>query len=468
MAHLHSVYDSDKHFVVNAITREIKNVSTTKTTVIQYDHNSERFTFELPRYIEGHDMLQCNKVEVHYLNIDSSNKETKEGIYLVDDLQESPEDENILICSWLISQSATALIGSLNFLLRFACVTDDTIDYVWNTGINTNIYVSKGIFNSEIVAEQYLDLIKEWESRLEVVENSMGSGGISPTVKVTLIDGGYRVTITDAQGVKTFDVMNGKDGKNGENGTMSFEELTDEQKATLKGDDGLTPYIGENGHWWIDEVDTGIIADGKDGVSPTLSSKQTENGVEIEITDVNGTKKVELLNGTKGDTGNSGVYMGETEPTDPDVNVWINPDGEAVEYQEKLIAGNNITIRNNVISAIGGSSGEGGSVDLSGYATLDDLSNKVDKVTGKSLIADAEIERLKNVTNYDDTEIKQDLTEINQELNNKADKSDIPDISNLASKNDIPKLVTLTQVEYDALVSAGTVDDNTYYFIKEE
>lgn len=30
---------------------------------------------------------------------------------------------------------------------------------------------------------------------------------------------------------------------------------------------------------------------------------------------------------TKGDTGDSGVYMGEEEPTDPDVNVWIKPSG---------------------------------------------------------------------------------------------------------------------------------------------
>lgn len=32
---------------------------------------------------------------------------------------------------------------------------------------------------------------------------------------------------------------------------------------------------------------------------------------------------------TKGDTGDSGVYMGEEEPTDPDVNVWIDPNGAA-------------------------------------------------------------------------------------------------------------------------------------------
>ena len=58
-------------------------------------------------------------------------------------------------------------------------------------------------------------------------------------------------------------------------------------------------------------------------------------------------------------------------------------------------------------------------IDLSGYATKDDLATKVDKVTGKSLIADSEITRLASVTNYDDTEIK-------NTLRNKADTSAIP------------------------------------------
>ena len=48
----------------------------------------------------------------------------------------------------------------------------------------------------------------------------------------------------------------------------------------------------------------------------------------------------------------------------------------------------------------------GGDVDLSGYVTKDELNNKVDKVKGKSLIDDIEIERLKNVTNYDDTQLR--------------------------------------------------------------
>ena len=51
----------------------------------------------------------------------------------------------------------------------------------------------------------------------------------------------------------------------------------------------------------------------------------------------------------------------------------------------------------------------GSDVDLSGLATKDELNNKVDKVKGKSLIDDTEIERLKNVTNYDDSELKKQI-----------------------------------------------------------
>ena len=42
-----------------------------------------------------------------------------------------------------------------------------------------------------------------------------GADGISPDVSVEDIDGGHRVTITDKDGAKTFDVMDGKDGAGG-------------------------------------------------------------------------------------------------------------------------------------------------------------------------------------------------------------------------------------------------------------
>lgn len=163
MAHLHSVYDSDTHFSIDPITRAIRNEST-KNSLVQYDHNSERFTFELPRYIDGHDMTLCNRVEVHFLNIGVGEREC--GVYEVDDWQISPDDNTIVICSWLISANATQLAGSLNFLLRFACVTDSTIEYAWHTEIFSGISVLGGISNSEAVVAEFPDVLETWKAEV--------------------------------------------------------------------------------------------------------------------------------------------------------------------------------------------------------------------------------------------------------------------------------------------------------------
>lgn len=96
MTHKHSVYDTDARFSITPATRAIRNVSAQKTTVIQNDHNSERFTFEIPRFIDGHDMAACDKAEVHYINIDSAAKKQSTGIYVMDDLQTSPDNEDYL------------------------------------------------------------------------------------------------------------------------------------------------------------------------------------------------------------------------------------------------------------------------------------------------------------------------------------------------------------------------------------
>lgn len=170
MAHLHSVYDTDSHFTINPITRVIKNDSSAKTSINQYDHNSERLTFEIPRYVEWHDMSQCNKTEIHWINIDSKDKtKTNDDVYAVTDMQisQDAENEDIVIFSWLISENSTQYAGSLNFMIRFSCVADDgTIDYAWNTKIFTDLYVSNGMYNSEKVVERYSDVLEQWKQEL--------------------------------------------------------------------------------------------------------------------------------------------------------------------------------------------------------------------------------------------------------------------------------------------------------------
>lgn len=159
MGLIQSVVDLDVHYRIDPISRIIET-SSKKVTIMQHDHKSERFTFEVPRFVEGHDMSLCNKIEVHYINTSSANKnEHSKDVYLVDDVQISPEDENVVIFSWLISCNATKYAGTLNFLIRFACLTASTIDYAWHTDIHKGISVGKGMYNGEAVVENNSDAL---------------------------------------------------------------------------------------------------------------------------------------------------------------------------------------------------------------------------------------------------------------------------------------------------------------------
>lgn len=166
--HQHQVYDTDNHFVIGPITKEIINQSE-KMKLMLGDHNSERFTFEIPRYIDGHDMTLCNKIEIHYINIDSKTKESNKGVYIVDDMQLSPNGEDVVVFSWLISANATQLAGTLNFRITFKCISEPAIiDYQMSTEIFKGITVSDGISNSESVIEEYSDVLEQWKQELNL------------------------------------------------------------------------------------------------------------------------------------------------------------------------------------------------------------------------------------------------------------------------------------------------------------
>ena len=168
MGHLHDVRDDDIHFIVDPETRTIKNASSNKLTFIQNDHNSEILTFEMPRYVEGHDMTLCNAIEIHYDNTDSATRKQNKGAYAVKDFSVSEEDENVVIWTWPISGHATRFVGSLTFALRFACLTEDVIDYAWSTSPYSGISISNGIYNGEEIVEQYADILKQWEEKIGV------------------------------------------------------------------------------------------------------------------------------------------------------------------------------------------------------------------------------------------------------------------------------------------------------------
>lgn len=75
-----------------------------------------------------------------------------------------------------------------------------------------------------------------------------GEDGFSPTVTITDIEGGHRVTVTDATGEKSFDVMDGATGPTGPKGDIGETGPQGPQGETgPKGDTGSTGPQGETG-----------------------------------------------------------------------------------------------------------------------------------------------------------------------------------------------------------------------------
>lgn len=169
MAHDHIIYDSDPHFSIDVDTRAISYDSPSKLVLVQGDHNSEIFTFDMPRFADGHDMLECDIKQIHYINLDSERSILKSsGVYTIEDMKQSDEDENKLVFSWTVSKKATKYVGSLSFAIRFACSGEEesTLDYDWKTLPYASVPVSKTIDSTEDFVEDNYDALQEWYNTL--------------------------------------------------------------------------------------------------------------------------------------------------------------------------------------------------------------------------------------------------------------------------------------------------------------
>ena len=176
----HPVYDTDKHFTIDLTTSALIS-QMSKISLVKGSHNAERFTFDFPRTVEGHDLTLCNTVEVHFLNIDAVTKETSIGTYKVEDIQ-AIDDEQIVF-SWLIDGRATKYGGSLRFSIHFKCMEDGKLVYRFPTAVYSGILISDGIDHGDEIIEEYNDIVTAWMNEIEqsvkdtirdVVDESIG------------------------------------------------------------------------------------------------------------------------------------------------------------------------------------------------------------------------------------------------------------------------------------------------------
>lgn len=236
---------SEESHIVIGKDRFITVPDALKRLAVQYDHDIETVTFDCPRYWDEHDMSKMG-VYINYLCADKTY-----GIYQAKNVKVDETDSTVMHFDWTISRNVSFAAGPIAFLV---CVRNADAEGFeknhWNSEICTSCYISNGLeYDGEVIDNiMSPDLIEQWRKKVNEITDDLatrrdngefngatftpqvddrgyiswsndknlanppavnirGPKGISPKITVTDIQAGHRVSITDAEGTKTFDVM---------------------------------------------------------------------------------------------------------------------------------------------------------------------------------------------------------------------------------------------------------------------
>lgn len=214
---------------------------------------------------------------------------------------------------------------------------------------------------------------------------------------------------------------------------------------------------------------------GDAGVSPTITENadNTDKIYKLDVTTADGTFTTPNLKGADGQGGSGGSgeenkidsisVNGVNVPADENKNVDITvPDA----YDDTALSNRVKTIEDDYAksSDIPSLSGYVTETELEakGYLTShQDISGKVDKVDGKSLIADTEIERLASVDNYDDTQVKTQIQAVANGLMDSVGYSADYKTIDIIAKNGVKKSVNVAPIISHASITELSDVDTT-------
>lgn len=120
------VSDTGTPYEIVPLTRSVAIAPGNEIVGTVGDGQSERVTFRIPRYYDGHDLSACDQIWINWKNAGGT-----EGTYLVEDRETEGE---MLAFSWLLSAAACSTEGVLAFSIHFADLgSDGEILYRWST-----------------------------------------------------------------------------------------------------------------------------------------------------------------------------------------------------------------------------------------------------------------------------------------------------------------------------------------------
>jgi hypothetical protein len=191
--------------------------------------------------------------------------------------------------------------GATNLAVKIGNTTI-SLDNIYTKGEVDSGFVLKTVFN--LLTNDVGDV-----TNLNTVSRTLVSAvnEVNTIVDTHITDNNIHVTLSDKldfhnhanksvlDTITQTDINNWNSGTGGSGtaGKSAYEIAVDngfvgsetEWLASLKGQDGSTPTIGSNNNWFIDNVDTGVSAVGKDGRSITGITTDDNNNVFVTFSD---------------------------------------------------------------------------------------------------------------------------------------------------------------------------------------
>lgn len=151
----------EEHITIDAY-RKITVPEALQRLAVQFDHNMETVTFDCPRYWDGVDMKDM-VIYINYVLPDSTL-----GTYVVEKAEVDTNDDSIIHFNWTISHNVTQTDGKIAFAICIRETDDEGFEIRhWNTEINNECYISKGLTCGDVEYELSSDLIAKLTDMIE-------------------------------------------------------------------------------------------------------------------------------------------------------------------------------------------------------------------------------------------------------------------------------------------------------------
>ena len=292
-----STLDTDKTLIIDKDLRIITIPSSVKNLGVESDDDVLRLKFSMPRMYGDVDLSDFS-IYINYMNAKNTG-----DVYVVDD--KTIADDTITF-SWLVGRVALAYKGNVRFIVCMKKHDDNSnVIQEYNTTI-ASLPVLEGLETGETVIQQNPDIIEMLLTSSEPLVGTTQT--ITPSQVLAAIKAGRDIALqyTDSYyGAFVFSAFNANERlgivvsnsilpqMNGLTGTLlgfvedegwifratntatkddvgtAVNEALTAAKASgeFDGADGITPTIGENGNWFLGDVDTNKPSRGKSAYS---------------------------------------------------------------------------------------------------------------------------------------------------------------------------------------------------------